>query len=131
MSAPAVLSDRYAAGASLRTGRSRPALPAEGVLHHEELAMVRVGDRNLTAVVGRGRMGALGRFHRAEQARLPTLGDSDDAQRSLLRVGHVDMLKAGVVSDQVRALSNLESAKDPPVVGHIEYRDAASAGAHE
>ena len=65
--------------------------PLKGVIHHEELSMVRVGDPNLTAVVRRRRVRALGRFNRVKQARLPAWGDSDDGQRSLLRVGYVDM----------------------------------------
>ena len=47
--------------------------------------MARVGDPNLTAVVRRRRVGALGRFNCAKQARLPARGNSDDRQRSLLR----------------------------------------------
>src|SRR5215469_10836056 len=103
----------------------------KGVLHHQESAMLRVGDPNLTAVVRRGRVRTLGRFNRAKQAQLPGLGDSDDCQRSLLRVGHIDMPKGRVVSDQVRAPSNLEGAKDPSVVGHVKHRDASIAGADE
>ena len=93
--------------------------------------MARVGDPNLTAVVRRRRVGALGRFNCAKQARLPARGNSDDRQRSLLRVGHVDVPEDRVVSDQVRALSNLESAKDPSVMGHVNHGDAPSAGADE
>ena len=93
--------------------------------------MVRVGDPNLTAVVRRRRVRALGRFNRAKQARLPARGDSDDGQRSLLRVGHVDVPEDRVVSDQVRALSNFEGTKDPSVMGHVDHRDASSAGADE
>src|SRR5215469_12836072 len=36
-----------------------------------------------------------------------------------------------VVSDQVRALSNLEGAKNPSVMDHIEHRNASCAGADE
>jgi len=69
--------------------------------------MVRVGDPNLPSVVRRRRVRALGRFNRAKQARLPARGESDDGQRSLLRVRHVDMPEGRIVSDQIRALSNL------------------------
>ena len=103
----------------------------KGILDHEKLAMVRVGDPNLTAVVCRRRVRALGRFNRAKQARLPARGNSDDGQCSLLRIGHVDMPKGRAVSDDVGALSNLQGAKDPSVMGEVKHRDAASAGAHE
>ena len=93
--------------------------------------MVRVSDPNLTAVVRRRRVGALGRFNRAKQAGLPAGGDSDDGQRSLLRVGHVDMPEGRVVSDQVRALSNIENAKYPSVMDHVNYRHAPGAGSDE
>ena len=89
--------------------------------------MVRVGDPNLTAVVGRRRVRALGRFNRAKQVRLPARGNSDDGQRSLLGVWHVDMPDARVVTDDVCALSNLERAKQPPVMRHVEDRDASTA----
>ena len=49
-----------------------------GIFHYEESAVVRVSDPNLTAVVRRRRVGALGRFNRAKQAGLPAGGDSDD-----------------------------------------------------
>jgi hypothetical protein len=49
--------------------------------------MVRVGYPDLTAVVRRRRVRSLSRLYRAEQARLPCRGDSDDGQRSVLRVG--------------------------------------------
>ena len=93
--------------------------------------MVRVGDPNLTAVVGRRRVGALGRLHCAEQARLPTLADTDDGERSHLRVGHIDMPEGRVVSDQVRALSNLKVAKDPSAMSYVKHRDPTNAGADE
>ena len=93
--------------------------------------MVGVGDPNLTTVVRRRRVRALGRFNRAKQARLPAWGDSDDGERSDLRVGHIDVPEGRVVSDQVRAFSNLESAKDPPVMGHINHRDPSSARTDE
>ena len=101
----------------------------KGILHHEESAMVGVGDPNLTPVVRRRGVRSFGSLNRAKQARLPARGDSDDGQRSLLRVGHIDMPEGRVVSDQVGALSNLESTKDPSVVGHVKHCDASSAGA--
>src|SRR5690349_13161769 len=93
--------------------------------------MARVGYPDLTAVVGRRRVRSLRRFNHAEQAWLPSRRDSDDDQRSLPRVGHVDMPQARVVSDDVRALSNLEDAKNPSVMRYVNYRDASSARADE
>ena len=93
--------------------------------------MVGVGDPNLTSVVRRRRVRALGRFNRAKQAPLPALGDSDDGERPHLRVGHIDMAECRAVSDQVRALSNLEGAKDPSVMGYVKHRHSSIAGADD
>src|SRR5215472_13558493 len=116
-----------------RAGKKNPvrSCSLKSILHHEESTMVGVGDPNLTTVVRCRRVRALGRVHRAKQARLPALRDSDDGERSHLRVGHIDMPEARVVSDQIRALSNLQSAKDPSVMGHVNHSDPSSAGADE
>src|SRR6516165_8979218 len=101
------------------------------ILHHKQPAILWVSGPNLPVIVRSRRVRALSRFHRCEFPQFPLGRDSDDGQRSLLRVGYIDMSKDWIIRDQVRALSNIENAKYPSVMDHVNYRHAPGAGSDE